>query len=113
NELDRLEVEHVGHLPGGLRGVALDGVGQGVHTGAGSEALGHGAHHLGVNNGADGHVVGVNADELAAALHVSDYVVYRDLSSSASGGGYSDNGSAGILGGRGALEGAHVGELGV
>ena len=112
-ELDRLQVEHVGHFPGGLGGVALDGVGQGVHTGAGGEALGHGAHHLGVDNGADGHVVGVDADELAALLHVGDDVVDGDLGGGTGGGGYGDDGRAGVLGGRGALEGTHVGELGV
>ena len=38
-------------VPGGLGDVALDGVGQGVHAGGGGQALGHGGHHIGVDDG--------------------------------------------------------------
>ena len=67
DDLDGLQVEHVRELPGALGDVALDGVGQGVHAGGGGEALGHGGHHVGVDDGHDGDVVGVDADELAAS----------------------------------------------
>ena len=113
DDFNGLQVEHVRELPGALGDVALDGVGQSVHAGGGGEALGHGGHHVGVNNGHHGDVVGVHADELAVLLHVGDDVVDGDLRGGAGGGGHSDDGQAGVLGVGGALQGAHVGELGV
>ena len=113
DELDGLEVEHVRHLPGALGGVALDGVGEGVHAGGGSKAGGHGGHHLGVDHGDLGSVVGVDADELADLLHVGDDVVDGDLGRGAGGGGHGDGEHGVVLGGGDALERAHVGELGV
>ena len=63
-------MEHVGELPGALGGVALDGVGQSVHTGGSGQAGGHGGHHVGVDDGDLGGVVGVDAHELADLLGV-------------------------------------------
>ena len=40
DELDGLQVEHVGHLPGSLGGVALDGVNKGIHAGGGGTVSG-------------------------------------------------------------------------
>ena len=88
-------------------------MGQGVHAGGGGEALRHGIHHLGVDDGDDGHVVRVHADELAAALQVGDDVVYRDLGGGAGGRRDGDYRHAGALGVRDALKTAHVRELGV
>ena len=113
DDLNGLQVEHIGKLPGALGDVALDGVGQGVHAGGGGEALGHGGHHVGVNNGHHGDVVGVHADELPVLLHVGDDVVDGDLSGGAGGSGHCDDGQAGVLGGGHAFQGADVGELGV
>ena len=104
-------MEHVRELPGALGDVALDGVGQGVHAGGGSQALGHGGHHVRIDDSYHGDVVGVHADELAVLLHVGDDVVNGDLGGGASGGGHGDDGQAGVLGGGHALQGAHVGEL--
>ena len=109
----RSEVEHIGHFPGGLCGVALDGVGERVHAGGGGQALGHGGHHFGIDDGDDGHIVRIDADELALVLHVGDDVVDGHLGGRAGGGGNGDDRHAGVLGGRDALQTAHVGVLGV
>ena len=50
DQLDGLEMEHIRHLPGRLGDIALDGVGQGIHAGGGSEAFWHGRHHLGIDD---------------------------------------------------------------
>ena len=113
DKLDSFEMEHVGHFPSGLGGVALDGVGQRVHTGGGGQTGGHRAHHLRVDDGNDGHVVRVNADELALLLNIGDNVVDGDLGCGAGSGRDGDDGHAGLLGVRYALKGAHVGEFGV
>ena len=97
-------MEHVRHLPRALGGVALDGVGQRVHAGRGRQTLGHRAHHFGIDNGDDGHIVRVNADELTLALDVGDDVVYRDLGRGACGRRNGDDGDAGLLGVGDALE---------
>ena len=113
DEPDGLQVQAVGQSPGGLGGVALNGVGQGIHAGGGGEALGHGGHHVGVHDGDVGDVVGVHADELALALHVGDDVVDGGLGGGAGGGGHGDGEHGAVLGGGHALQGADVGELGV
>ena len=79
-----------------LGDVALNGVGQGVHAGSCGQALGHAGHHIGVDNGDLGDVVGVHADELALLLDIGDDVVDRDLGSGAGGGGHR-NGEHGVL----------------
>ena len=88
-------------------------MGQGVHAGGGGQALGHAAHHVGVDNGDFRDVVGVHADELALLLHVGDDVVDGDLRGGAGGGGHGDGEHGVLLGGGHALQGAHVLELGV
>ena len=88
-------------------------MGQRVHTGGGGEALGHGVHHVGIDDGDLGNVVHVHADELALALDVGDDVVDRDLGGGAGGGGHGDRKHGVVLRGRDALEGADVRELGV
>ena len=106
-------MHHVGHLPGARGGVALDGVGKRVHAGGGGEALGHGVHHVRIDDGDLGDVVHVHADELALALHVGDDVIDRDLGGGAGGGGHGDREHGVVLRRRDALEGADVRELGV
>ena len=113
DELDGLQVEHVGHLPGSLGGVALDSVSKSIHAGGGGEALGHGVHHLRVHNGHYGHVVGVNTDEFPFALHVGDNVVDGDLGGGTGCGGHRDYGHAGLLGGSHAFQRTHIGKLGI
>ena len=111
DDLNGLQVEHIGQLPGALGDVALDGVGQGVHAGGGGKALRHGCHHVRVHNGHHGDVVGVHADKLPVLLHVGDDVVDGDLRGGAGGGGHSDDGQAGVLGGGGAFQRANVSVL--
>ena len=106
-------MEHVRHLPRGLGRVSLDGVGQRVHAGRCRQSLGHRAHHLGVYDGDNGHVVRVDADEFALALDIGDDVVYRDLGCRTGGRRDGDDGNAGLFRVRNALERAHVGKLGV
>ena len=52
DQLDGFQMEHIGNGAVALGDVALDGMGQGVHAGGGSEALGHpqveGAWHRGL-----------------------------------------------------------------
>src|SRR5699024_6100697 len=75
------------------------------------QSLGHGGHHIGVNNGHLGDVVGVHADEFAALLHVGDDVVDGDFGSGAGGGGHGDSEHSVLLGGGHALQAAHVGKF--
>ena len=106
DEADGFQVEHIGHLPGALGDEALDGVGQGVHAGSGSQSGGHGGHHIRVHHGDLGDVVGVHADELTLLLHVGDDVVDGDLSGGAGGGGDGDGEDGVLLGGGDALPGS-------
>ena len=48
NDLDCLQVEHIGHLPGCLGGVTFDCMGQCIHTGGSGQTLRHRRHHLGI-----------------------------------------------------------------
>ena len=96
-----------------LGDVALDGVGQGVHAGGGGQALGHAAHHVWIDHGDLGDIVGVHADELALLFHVGDDVIDGDLRGGAGGGGHGDGEHGVLLGGGNALQGAHVLKLGI
>ena len=89
-------MEHIGDGAVALGDVALDGVGQSVHAGGGSQTLGHGGHHIGVNHSDLGDVVGIDADELALLFDIGDDVVDGDFSGSTGGGGDSD-GKDGVL----------------
>ena len=51
-----------------LGDVTLNGMGQRIHTGGGSQTLGHGGHHVGVDHSDLGDIIGVHADELALLL---------------------------------------------
>ena len=113
DELDGFQMEHIGDGAVALGDVALDGVGQSIHTGGGSQALGHGGHHIGVDHSDLGDVVGIDADELALLLHIGDDVVDGDFSGSTGGGGDSDGKDGVLLGGSDAFQRAHIGELGV
>ena len=113
DQLDSLKVEHVGELPGALGGVALDGVGQSIHAGRSGQAGGHGSHHVGVDDGDLGGVVGVDAHELADLLGVGDDVVDGHLGSSTGGRRHGDGEHGVVLSGSNALEAADIGELGV
>ena len=106
-------MEHIGKLPGCLRRVAFDGVGQGVHTGRSGKALGHGRHHVGIDYGVSGDVVLVNADELALPVRIRDDVIDGNFSSGAGRRGNGDGLYGMILRGSYALEGKHVTELGI
>ena len=106
-------MEHVGELPSALGGVALDGVGQSVHAGGSGQAGGHGSHHVGVDDGDLGSVVGVDAHELADLLGVGDDVVDGHLSSGTGGRRHGDGEHGVVLSGSNALEAADIGELGV
>ena len=113
DDADSLDVEHIRQSPGTLGDVALNGVGQSVHTRGGGEGSGHGGHHVGIHHGDDRDIVGVHANELALLLHVGDDVVDGDLGGGAGGGGDGDDGHAGVLGGSYTLQRTNVGELGV
>ena len=101
-------MEHICHFPGCLGGVALNGVGQGIHTGGGGQPLGHGGHHIRVDDGDYGHIVGVNADEFSLALHVGDHVVDGHLCGGSGCGGNGNDGNTGVLCGSGALKASHI-----
>ena len=113
DQLNSLKVEHVGELPSALGGVALDGVGQSVHASRGGQAGGHGSHHIGVDDGDLGGVVGVDAHELADLLGVGDDVVDGHLGGGTGGRRHSDGEHGVVLSGSNALETADIGELGV
>ena len=113
DQLNSLKVEHIGELPGALGGVALDGVGQSVHAGGSSQTGGHGSHHVGVDDGNLGGVVGVDAHELADLLGVGDDVVDGHLSGSTGGRRHGDGEHGVVLSRSNALEATDIGELGV
>ena len=113
DQLNSLKVEHIGELPGALGGVALDGVGQSVHAGGSGQAGGHGSHHVGVDDGDLGGVVGVDAHELADLLGVGDDVVDGHLGSGTGGRRHGDGEHGVVLGGSNALEATDIGELGI
>ena len=113
DQLNSLKVEHVGELPGTLGGVALDGVGQSVHTSGSGQAGGHGSHHVRIDDGDLGGVVGVDAHELADLLGVGDDVVDGHLSGGTGGRRHSDGEHGVVLSGSNALEAADISELGV
>ena len=113
DQLNSLKVEHVGELPGALGGVALDGVGQSVHTSGSGQAGRHGSHHVGVDDGDLGGVVGVDAHELADLLGVGDDVVDGHLGGSTGGRRHGDGEHGVVLSGSNALEAADISELGV
>ena len=113
DEFHSLDIERISQFPGSQGGVTLDGVGKGVHTGSGGQALGHGAHHVGVNHSHHGDVVRVHAHELAALGLIGNHVVDGGLSSGAGGGSHSNHGHALVLGGGKTLQAHHIGELGV
>ena len=111
DQLDGFQMEHIGNDAVTLGDVALDGMGQSVHTGGGGQALGHRGHHIGIDNCNLRDVVGIHADELALLLHIGDDVVDGDFSSSAGSGGYCDGEHSVLLGGSNALQRTHIGEL--
>ena len=94
-----------------LGDVALDGVGQSVHAGGGSQTLGHGGHHIGVNHSDLGDVVGIDADELALLLDIGDDVIDGDFGRSTGGGGHGDGEDGVLLGGRDTFQRADIREL--
>ena len=113
DQLNSLKVEHVRELPSTLGSVALDGVGKSVHTSGSGQAGGHGSHHVGVDDGDLGGVVGVDAHELADLLGVGDDVVDGHLGSGTGGRRHGDGEHGVVLGGSNALEATDIGELGV
>ena len=113
DELDGFQMEHIGDGAVALGDIALDGVGQSVHTGGGGQALGHGGHHIGIDHSDFGDIVGVHADELALLLHIGDDVVDGDLSRSTGGGGHGNGEHSVLLGGSHTFQRAHIRELGV
>ena len=113
DQLNGLKVEHVGELPGALGGVALDGVGQSVHAGGSGQAGRHRSHHVRIDDGDLGGVVGIDAHELADLLGVGDDVVDGHLSSGTGGRRHGDGEHGVVLSRSNALEAADIGKLGV
>ena len=113
DQLDGLQMEHVGQLPRALRGVALDGVRERVHARGRGQARRHTGHHVGVDHRHIGDVVDVDAHELAHLFGVGDHIVDGDLGRRARRGGDGDGERGVVLRGRDTLERDHVGELGV
>ncbi len=111
DELDGLEVEHIGDGAVALGDVAFDGVGQSIHTGGSGQALGHGSHHVGIDNSDLRNVVGIHADELALLLHIGDDVVDGDLSSSTGSGRHCNGEDSVLLGGSNTFQRTDVGKL--
>ena len=113
DQFDGFQFEHVGHRPRTFGNIALDGVGQGVHTRRGGQPLRHRIHQFGIDDGHRRNVVGIDADHLLAGLLVDDDVVDRHLGGG-SGGGRQREGrhGAAVRVGR-PFERLHVGELGV
>ena len=104
DQTDGFEVEHIGHFPCGFCGIALDGVGQSVHTRSGCQTLGHRGHHVGVYNGIFGDIVFIHTNELSLFFSVGDDIVDGDFCGSTCGRRNSDGGNGMIFGRRNALK---------
>ena len=113
DQLDGFQMEHIGDDAVTLGDVTLNGMGQRIHTGGGSQTLGHGGHHVGVDHSDLGDIIGVHADELALLLHVGDDIVDGDLGSSTGGGGHCNGEHCVLLGGSNTFQRADVRKLGV
>ena len=96
-----------------LGDVALNGVGQSIHTGGSGQALGHGSHHIGIDDRDLRDIVGIHADELALLLHVGNDIVDGDLGSGTGSGGHCNGEYRVLLGGSHALQRADIRKLGV
>ena len=79
DQLDRLEVQAVGKLPCRRSGIAFDRMGQRVHTCGGGKTLGHGGHHIRINDRDVRYVVRVYTDKLTLPLNISNDIVNRRL----------------------------------
>ena len=101
-------MEHIRQFPGRTGDIPFDGVGQGVHTGGGRQALRHGGHHIRVHDRDHGDVVRVHAYEFTVFLHVGDDVVDGDFRGRAGGRRNSDDRHRRILGFHRAFQTAHV-----
>ena len=110
---NRLNLEHIRKRPCALGDVALDRVGESVHTGSGGQSLRHRRHQLGINDRKGGNVVRVDADHLTSGLFVGDDIVDRNLRRSTCGGGQCDDRNALFLGIGNAFQRDDVGKLGV
>lgn len=104
-------MEHVRKLPGSLRRIAFDGVGQSVHAGCSGEPLRHGGHHVGIDYSVSRNVVLVDADKLPLPVRIRDDVIDRDLGSGAGRRGNGDGLHGVILRGRYAFEREDVGKF--
>ena len=113
NDLDRLQMEHIRHLPRALGDVALNGVRERIHARRGGQAFGHRTHHIAVNDGDDGDIVDIHADELALLFDVGDDIVDGNFRRGACRRGYRDDRNARLFGGSDALQTAHILKLGI
>ena len=113
NQFDGFQVKTVGQRPGALRGIALDGVCQSVHTGGGGQAAGHGGHHIRINDCHVRDIVGVHADEFTFFLHVRDDIVDGGLRAGSAGGRHCDREDGAVLCRSDALERTDVIVLGI
>ena len=111
NDLDCLQVEHIGHLPCRLGGVTFDCMGQCIHTGGSSQTLRHRRHHLGIYHSDNRHIMRIYAYELTLALYISDNVVDGNLCCGTCCGGHCDDGYAGLLGRCYAFQAAYIFEF--
>ena len=111
NQANGFKVEHIGNGAGALRDVALNGVGQSIHTGRSGQTLRHGGHHIRVNNRDLRDVVRVYADELSLLLHVGDNVVDCHFRSGTGSGRHCNGEHRVLLRRRNALQRANVCEL--
>ena len=106
-------MEHIAHLPSAFGDIALNRVGECVHTCCGGKTLGHRRHHIGINDSDNGNIVNVNANHFAVFLGVCYYIVNRNLGGCACGCRHGDYRHAFILCRSNALERADIGKLGV
>ena len=111
DQADSLQVQAVRQSPCALGGVAFDSVGQCIHACGSGQALGHGGHHIRIDDGDVRDIVHVHTDELALTLHIGDNVVDSSFSSSTSGGGNGDGVNGTVLGRSNTFQRANVSEL--
>lgn len=79
DDFNGFEVHHIRQFPGVFRDISFNSVDEGIHARSGAEFRRHRRDHIGVDDGDDGDVMGVTADEFTVFIRVRNDVVNRDF----------------------------------
>ena len=103
NNLDRFQMEHIGHFPCALGNISLNCVGQSIHTGCCGQSLWHRCHHIRINNSNNRNIMGIYTNEFSLFLYICNNIVNGNLCCGTCCSRNCNNRHAGLLGGSNAL----------